>query len=347
MRSFRLKEIYVRWLGIPVVALVSTLATDHATHLPYWQEYLYGLAFTTLYWTGAFWIFMGFRKVFPHIHQTGRRLTITIISLILWLTFGGAPLKILFGFMTVDQMLSLSAYLSYAWFNLIAGFSIGMLYETAFFFENWKEAIRLNEQLKNQQIRTQFEVLQNQMSPHFLFNSLNTLTTLIAENQEIAIEFTQKLSEVYRYILQNKERELVPLSEELEFAQNYVFLLQMRYPDNLHVKYHVANEYQQTSIAPLTLQILIENAIKHNVVSKAHPLTIEVYVENGKSIVVKNNLQVKHAIEKSTKTGLANISKRYEYLGNRKIDVIVTAKNYMVGVPLINLVEEKQFSVAI
>lgn len=347
MKNFRLKEIYVRWLGIPVVGLFAALSTDHAIPLPFAEEYLYGLAFTALYWNGAFMIFMGFRKVFTDIRDTGKRLSITISVLILWMMLGGTPLKLLFGFMTFGEIFTLSAYDDYIIFNLIAGFTIGMLYETVFFFENWKEAFRQNEQLKNQQIRTQFEVLQNQMSPHFLFNSLNTLTTLIAENQEVAIEFTQKLSEVYRYILQNRDKELVPLNEELEFAQNYVFLLKMRYPDNLHVSYQIDPSYFKTSIAPLTLQILIENAIKHNVVSKAHPLHIEVYVENGKSIVVKNNLQMKQAIEKSTKTGLVNISKRYEYLGNRKIDVIVTAKNYLVGVPLITLYEEKELEAAI
>lgn len=225
--------------------------------------------------------------------------------------------------------------------NFILAIIIGTIYETVFFFEKWKETIKQNEELKNQQIRTQFEVLQNQMSPHFLFNSLNTLTTLIAENQEIAIDFTQKLSEVYRYILQNKERELVYLHEELEFAKSYLFLLKMRFPDNLTATFQIDKEYESMSIAPLTIQMLVENAIKHNVVSKAHPLHIDVYVENGKSIVVKNNLQIKHVIEKSTKTGLANISKRYEYLDNRQIEIMTTPKNYMVAIPLINLFEDK------
>ena len=343
MNNIRIREVYVRWAGIPFVAALATFTMKHPDPIPLWLNYLYALGFTTLYWNGAYLIFIGFRRLFPHISQTAKRLVITIACLTAWMSVGGIPLKISFGLMSIQDITRWEEYVEYMAFNFAVAFFIGILYETAFFFEKWKEAIRLNEQLKNQQIRTQFEVLQNQMSPHFLFNSLNTLTTLIAENQQTAIEFTQKLSEVYRYILQNKERELVTLGEELEFARNYVFLLKIRYPDNLYVEYNVDEAFLHTSIAPLTLQILIENAIKHNVVSKAHPLTIEVYVDNGKSVVVKNNLQVKRAIEKSTKTGLANISKRYEYLGNRKIDIIVTQKNYMVGVPLIDVLEEKQF----
>ncbi|MEL7002261.1 MAG: histidine kinase, partial [Bacteroidota bacterium] len=225
--------------------------------------------------------------------------------------------------------------------NMIAAFVVGSVYENVYFFEQWHKTIRLNEELKNQQIRTQFEVLQNQMSPHFLFNSLNTLTTLIAEDQNIAIEFTEKLSEVYRYILQNREKELIELKDELAFVEAYVFLLKMRYPENLHVEFNVDNQYLPRHIAPLTIQMLVENAIKHNVVSKANPLFIEIYVENGRSIIVKNNLQQKKVIAKSTKTGLSNIRKRYQYFGKEGVDVITTAHNFMVAIPLLNVIKEK------
>ncbi len=178
------------------------------------------------------------------------------------------------------------------------------------------------------------------MSPHFLFNSLNTLTTLIAENQKTAIDFTEKLSEVYRYILQNREKELVSLKDELDFVRSYVFLLQMRYPENLSVDFSIDERHLKQSIPPLTLQILVENAIKHNAISKAHPLKIDIYVDNGKSVVVRNNLQLKKTIEKSTKTGLSNIRKRYQYFGKRNIDIINTATNFLVAAPLLDLSNE-------
>jgi len=221
--------------------------------------------------------------------------------------------------------------------NLIPTAIIGSLYENAYFFDKWKSQIQANEALKNQQVRTQFEVLQNQMSPHFLFNSLNTLTTIIAEDQNIAIQFTEKLSEVYRYILQNREKELVKLDEELEFVKNYVFLLQIRYPENLKVDFRIDDAFLETSVPPLTLQMLVENAIKHNIISKSKPLKIDIYVENGKSIIVKNNLQTKNTVEKSTKTGLSNIKERYAYFGQRNIDIITTRDNYMVAVPILDI----------
>lgn len=343
IKNIKLREVQVRWIGIFVLAFIIMFFEEdrHMEDEPLWFAYMVSLFFTTIYWNGAFFIFMMFRRMFPEIRQTAKRLIITYIVVFIWMSIGGIPVKLLIGFIDFNFEAILLACQEYLRMNIIIAIIVGTIYETVFFFQKWKDSIRQNEELKNQQIRTQFEVLQNQMSPHFLFNSLNTLTTLIAENQSIAIDFTQKLSEVYRYILQNKERELVLMQEEVEFAKSYLFLLRMRYPDNLSASFKIDKRYESMSIAPLTLQMLIENAIKHNVVSKAHPLHIDIYVENGKSIVVKNNLQKKQAIEKSTKTGLTNIMKRYEFLGNRQIEIITSAKNYMVAVPMIDLIEDK------
>lgn len=343
----KIKEVYVRWIGIPIMAGMVLLMEGPGPFESVFHKYLIALAFTCLFWNGAFLIFIHFRKRFPLIRQTPRRLLLTLLSLTVLLLAGDSVGCAFLHGMTLTELYQAGLLFEHSYMNFSFSLVIGSLYENVYFFENWKQSFKLNEQLKNQQIRTQFEVLQNQMSPHFLFNSLNTLTTLIAENQNIAIEYTQKLSDVYRYILQNKERELVRLSEELDFAKDYLFLLKMRYPDNLHATFRIDSlMYDYFHIAPLTIQMLIENAIKHNVVSKAHPLNIEIYVENGRSIVVKNNLQTKRAIEKSTKTGLLNIQKRYEYLGQRKIDVITTARNFMVAVPLIELTHERSIKTA-
>ena len=335
----KIKEVYVRWLGIPVIAVIMSFIYGPERDVTFGQKYLMSLAFTTFYWNGSFLIFTQYRKKFPEISLTVRRLALTVFTVISFFLLG----DLLIFFFTKTPILSVEGYtLNHSIPSLSAGIIIGLIYETVYFFEMWKHSIKMNEALKHQQMRTQFEVLQNQMSPHFLFNSLNTLTAIIPEDADAAVEFTQKLSEVYRYILQNKERELVSLKEELDFVEAYVFLLKMRYPENLHVDFRIEQKQFKQSIAPLTLQILIENSIKHNVISKTKPLHIEVYVENGKSIVVKNNLQVKKVIEKSTKTGLANIQKRYELLGNKDIDIITTAKNFLVAVPLLHVVQQKE-----
>lgn len=346
MKTFdisQLKEIQVRWIGIPIVGIMITIFVKQEMD-SFWVEALHSMLFTGVLWNGAANIFFFYRRRFPQISQTPRRLFLTLITLYPFILIADPLLCVIINEKTLADLAQPSAWFEFTGVSIFTSTLIGIIYETVYFFNRWRESFRLTEELKNQQIRTQFEVLQNQMSPHFLFNSLNTLTTLIAENQELAIRFTEKLSETYRYILQNKERELVRLSDELEFAKNYVFLLKMRFPENLTVNFKVENQFMSAHIAPLTLQMLIENAIKHNMVSKAHPLTIDVYVEKGNTIVVKNNLQPKNSLEKSTKTGLANIRKRYELLGNRKIDIITTARNFMVAIPLINVVNERKLA---
>lgn len=340
--GINVKEIYVRWIGIFVLSYVMSLIHGVDPGETALQKYLTAFIFTCTYWNAAFFLFMHFRKVYPEIKQTPKRLLITALTLGSFMVLADPLLCTTLNLNQDHDVFSLSYILPNSAINLSVAGVIGSVYENVYYFEQWRTSIRQNEDLKNQQIRTQFEVLQNQMSPHFLFNSLNTLTTLIAEDQKVAMSFTEKLSEVYRYILQHREMELVPLKCELEFVKNYAYLLQMRYPENLSVVFNVEETYHNTNIAPLTLQMLIENSIKHNIISKAHPLQISVYVENGKSIVVKNNLQKKKTIEKSTKTGLQNIKKRYQYFGKDNIDIITTPKNFMVAIPLIQVTNEKE-----
>lgn len=332
-------EKYIRWIGIPILAFFMTFLSEHEGSENYtWLEN-YGLSilFTGIYWNGCFLIFMFYRKMFPDIRQTMKKLTLTIGSIIAFILLFTPMLRLLMGLITWEQLKNTQVTYEFIPVTILASIMVGSMYEGAFFFDKWRISVQQNEQLKNQQIRTQFEVLQNQMSPHFLFNCLNALTTLIAENKERAIEFTEKLSEVYRYILQHRDRELIALEEELDFAKSYVFLLQMRFPDNLHVKFDIPNSALSYSIAPLTLQMLIENAMKHNVISQSKPLHVEIYLDKQNCIIVKNNFQPKTTLENSTKTGLANIKKRYEFLGKNNVEIINTKENFMVAVPLMKV----------
>lgn len=335
-----LKEKYVRWIGICFIAvIVMQLDGDHMEDTPLWYQYFVSWMFCAVYWNGAFLIFMMFRKLYPQISSTGIRLFWTYVVLFVWMTVGGIPVKLLLGLMEFKDVVRLEVYVNFLAMNLVIALIVGTLYETVFFFEKWKEAIQQNEELKNQQIRTQMEVLQNQMSPHFLFNSLNTLTTLIAENQTLALQFTEKLSDVYRYILHNKERELVLISEEVQFVKDYIYLLKIRFPENFTVDINLPEHFLKMYMAPLTLQMLIENCIKHNVVSKAHPLSVKIYIEEN-YLIVQNQLKVKQVLDKSTKTGLDNIRKRYQYLSNSAISVMNTGDEFKVSVPLIDVKKE-------
>jgi len=343
----KLREVHIRWIGIPIVAILADKRDgDHMSGEAFWYTYMVSLTFTAVYWNGACFFIYRYRRLIPEISRTAKRLFFTALGIAFWMTFGGIPIKLLYGICTLEEALTFNAHTEFLPFNFVAATVITLGYEAFYFFDKWKEQFTLNQQLKNQQIRTQYEVLQNQMSPHFLFNSLNTLTTIIPENADAAVSFTEKLSEVYRYILQNKDRELVSLNEEIDFVKSYLYLLRMRYPDNLTFEFKINYKYMDLTIPPLTLQMLAENAIKHNVISKAKPLHIDIYIENGKSVVVKNNLQRKNSLDKSTKTGLENIRKRYSILGKKEIDVITSATNFMVAVPLIDLLEEKDLSLA-
>lgn len=339
-------EKVIRWIGIPVIGtFMSFIIKDHDHEQnSVIENILISLIFTGVLWNGAVGIIFGLRKKFPDLQQTGNRLIVTYLFVTLFMIICPNLIRLALGIVTLADLDDIKNIFMNSEFNMAAAFMVSSVYEGAYFFDKWRSSFALAERLKNQQIRTQFEVLQNQMSPHFLFNSLNTLTTLIAEDQKTAIDFTQTLSEVYRYILQNKEKELVKLGDELSFSKSYIYLLQMRYPQNLNVNFSIDKKHEERYIAPLTLQMLIENAVKHNIISKTDPLQIDIYVEKDSVLVVKNNLQLKKTLEKSTKTGLANIRKRYSYLGNREIDVITSQKNFMVVVPLIEMLSEFEFS---
>jgi LytS/YehU family sensor histidine kinase len=209
-----------------------------------------------------------------------------------------------------------------------------------YLFQRLKNSISEAERLKRENIQSQLDTLKNQVNPHFLFNSLNTLASLIEESPQTAVAYVQELSQVYRYILQSKEHELISLREELLFIKAYLFLLEMRFGEKIKTNINIAENYLNNKIPPLTLQILIENAIKHNVVSEAKPLHIDIYVEGTDRLVVKNKFQQKSSAPDSNKVGLKNIANRYKLIASRNIEVLQNALHFIVVLPLL-VVEEK------
>lgn len=200
------------------------------------------------------------------------------------------------------------------------------------FFKNWKEAAVQQEKLKREQLVLQYETLKSQVNPHFLFNNLNTLTSLISSNPEKAIEFVKKLSEVYRYVLDQKDHELVALETELKFLESYIYLQKIRFGDNLAVQIEV--DPQSYKIIPLSLQMLVENAIKHNEISDKNPLKIRVYTDADQYLKVENRLQKKTGSEGSG-SGIQNIEDRYEFFTNKKVIILENAEIFLVSLPLL------------
>lgn len=203
------------------------------------------------------------------------------------------------------------------------------------FFNNWKESFLEIEKLKQEKLKSDYKLLQDQINPHFLFNSFNVLISEINHDTKIATEFARKLSQVYRYVLQSKDHEIVKLKDEMNFIESFIYLHKIRIGESLSFETNVNQESFNYSIPPLTLQILVENAIKHNTVNTDYPLNIAIESRAEASLVVKNNLNPKAVIE-STKTGLTNIKNRYRLLGDYEIEVENNNSEFVVTIPLID-----------
>jgi two-component system, LytTR family, sensor kinase len=207
-----------------------------------------------------------------------------------------------------------------------------------FFMNKLKKAQLETEHLKKITMEAQFEALRNQINPHFMFNCFNVLSTLVYKDPDASAKFITQISNVYRYLLNSQERKVVSLQDELSFMESYLYLLQIRYGENLIVQKEINASPTDRYIAPAALQMLIENAIKHNVVSKTNPLTIKIF-STPNAIVVTNNLQEKQVKEESTNRGLQNIQSRYQLLSDDPVIVDKTETEFRVQIPLLQLAE--------
>lgn len=187
-----------------------------------------------------------------------------------------------------------------------------------------------------------FDALKNQLDPHFLFNSLNVLASLMEENPRQAQKFTTSLSKVYRYVLEQKNKELVSVAEELSFARTYLNLLEMRFEDSIIVDIPKEISHAEYKVVPLSLQLLLENAVKHNQVTSARKLHIKIY-EEGNRLFVKNNIQEKQIIKKSSGVGLQNIRQRYGLLVDSDVEITNDGQYFQVGIPLLTEITETSF----
>jgi hypothetical protein len=199
-----------------------------------------------------------------------------------------------------------------------------------------KQSIVLeNEALKREALQSQFESLKNQLSPHFLFNSLTALKVLIQETPEKAQNYVNSLSKALRYTLQSNEKQLVSLQEEMDFMESYLYLIRMRYDTNLVVNSIIDDNLLMLKLPPLTIQTLVENAIKHNEISKRKPLTIEIGTTAQENLYVRNNIQKKFTEESGTGIGLTNLSKQFLLLVDKDISITKNNEFFIVEIPLI------------
>lgn len=205
-----------------------------------------------------------------------------------------------------------------------------------YFMDKLKRAQVEAVELKQQSTEARFEALRNQINPHFLFNSFNVLSSLIYKDVDKSAKFIDQLSLVYRYLLNSQNKKLVLLEEEIAFIDAYLYLLHIRFGEGLLVSINIEEEKKKLFVAPSSLQLLVENAIKHNVLSKKETLTLTIYTE-GDKLIVTNNLQEKIDKEPSTQVGLKNIKSRYSFLTNNPVEVIKTTDSFTVKLPLLEV----------
>lgn len=209
-----------------------------------------------------------------------------------------------------------------------------VIYEGSYVLRAWQQTYEQNEQLKKAKLQHQLDTLKGQINPHFLFNSLNSLSMLIYDNPRKAEEFVDEISSVYRYLLRANDQELTTLDRELQFIQSYFQLLKTRYGAGINLKVAVEEWQLERKIPPLTLQLLVENAVKHNVILPESPLLVEIQAR-GLWLTVQNNLQRKNTAVPSNKVGLATIATKYRLLGQREITIREEAGQFVVMLPLL------------
>jgi len=274
------------------------------------------------------------------IKQTNQRLTAGIIATVLYIV----PVVLGINYFTFITLQNIDSSLFFTgnimWINafyILFSLAVATFFHARGFMKNWKASIGKESTKQEFVAKTEtakFESLKSQIDPHFLFNSLNVLTSLISENPKQAERFTTKLSKVYRYVLEQRNKELIPLTEELMFARTYMELLQMRFEDAIQFDIPEKVSNDELKIVPLSLQLLLENAVKHNVVSSRKPLILRIFEKNGE-LIIENNISPKEAIGKSTKVGLKNITDRYRLLTKRNVNIINDKITFKVSLPLL------------
>jgi two-component system, LytTR family, sensor kinase len=332
---FEMKK-YLRWLFllIPAVGIILAalfhLDVDHRSLTSPWRFGIHAIAMTAGVWLGCMVIVMKLWEKFPWEKYPVKHLLLEIIFILIYTnlySYGLYWAELSIGLIEPVEGL----YGSIIFTNLIT-LLITALHEAVEFYKQWKYNFSLSVRLEKDTIEAKYEALKSQVNPHFLFNSLNSLVTLVEEN-EPAVEYISNLSDFLRYMMKSNERQLVLVREEIEILKKYFRLQKLRFKENLIIEMDVDEKYYHYSTPPLVLQMLAENCLKHNIVSKEKPLTLSIHAYPG-WISMENNLQPKNEQE-STGQGLRNISERYRFFTTEQVKINQTNTTFRVSVPLL------------
>lgn len=302
--------------------------------------FLWGFSISFTQWAGLSGINAWLDKRFSWLVSPVKKLIIEIIA---FLSYSSSAFVVVqfFNFYAWRGILPAE---SWTWivkslpYTILISFVISLIFYALGFFREWKQSFIQAEKLKVEMLAYKYESLRNQINPHFLFNSMNVLSDLVYDDQAMAVKFIQQMSDLFRYVLDSRDKELVPLHDELEFISSYAFMLKTRFEEKLKIDIDM-EVGPEDYIVPMTLQLLIENAVKHNEVSEAYPLRISIH-RKGDFLEVENNLQPKNVGDDSKKTGLKNITQQFAFFSEKPIKIITSDERYLVRVPILKALQK-------
>jgi two-component system, LytTR family, sensor kinase len=338
IRSYRGRQNLIIFIGMLILALLITLQS-FGSYRDSLKDFLisYGWALTICLtqWLGNSYFNGLLDKRYSWKDHLVKRTIFGILAIVGYSALAYLAVQFIMFFLVYgslpEDLLKWSLRSSYI--AILISFAVSLIFTAVGFFRNWKDSLLEAERVRAEMLMYKYESLQNQINPHFLFNSFNVLSDLVYEDQQKAVDFIRQMSQLFRYVLDSRDKELVTVREELEFVDSYRYLLQTRFEEKLTIRVNFEAK-EQEMIVPMTLQLLIENCVKHNEISTAQPLIVHI-TRNGEYIKVENNLQAIPAGGDSKKTGLSNIRQQYRYFTDRKIVIAKSRDSFSVEVPLI------------
>lgn len=334
--GFRLVLTPVFGIGIPLIT--GMINAQNFNHWEIKLSFLYTIMIAFVIWQGNRYLHFTLRTYFDWINKPLQKIGVLLLTII----FYTVPVSVLLlvGWYNIfsSTPVNWTVITESTLIILIAVIFITHVYETVFLVKQSENEMVKTEQLERAKAEAELEAIKNQIDPHFIFNSLNTLSHLIEEKPQRAKLFNDNLADVYRYILQNKARSLVLLREEIEFLQSYFLLLQIRFDNAVALKIkEVETVMDAYLIPPISLQILMENAIKHNEFSEASPLLVEIEMKN-EVLIVHNRVKKKLLRKDSSKIGLQNLQERYKLTTNLEIEITEEEKDFTVSLPVLKII---------
>lgn len=301
-------------------------------------DFVFSMAITIAMSFGGNQVETYFDKRISWIHHPLKRLLLTSFTYLAYAFLVSFVLVTLYSFAKANISLDDFPWKRIFDYSLMPmGIALGFmaLFITRSWLLEWRKSALEAEILRSEKLASQYQSLKDQLNPHFLFNSLNVLSNLVYENADKSAAFIQKLSRIYRYVLEAQKEEVIELEREVDFATNYLELQKLRFEDSL--QFSVDIKEQTGMIPPLSLQLLLENAIKHNIISEENPLFIHIFRKQD-NLWISNTFQPKSSqTESSTGVGLQNIKMRYQLISNREMEVIQTKDEFLVKLPILEL----------